>query len=64
MNFPNPKGEFFDAKGIEGGRSKLAGLKEKLAGGFSRVLLWAFSTHLIELGFWIILHIGNLHPKG
>ena len=35
MNLPNPKGEFFDAEGIEGERSKVPGLKEKLAGGFS-----------------------------
>ena len=37
MNFSNPKGESFDAEGIcfGGGRSKIAGLKEKLGGGFS-----------------------------
>ena len=29
MNFPNPKGETFDIEGIEGGRSKVVGLKEK-----------------------------------
>ena len=39
MNLPNPKGESFDTEGIEGGRSKVAGLKEKMPGGFSRVLL-------------------------
>ena len=39
MNISNPKGESFDAKGTDcrgGGRSKVAGLKEKLVGGFSR----------------------------
>ena len=35
MNLPNPKGESFDTEGIKGGRSKVAGLKEKLARGFS-----------------------------
>ena len=35
MNLPNPRGEFFDAEEIEGGSSKVASLKEKLAGGFS-----------------------------
>ena len=29
MNLPNPKEESFDVKGIKGGRSKDAGLKEK-----------------------------------
>ena len=43
MNLPNPKGESFDAKGIEWERSKVTGLKEKLAGGFS----WG-----IPLGFF------------
>ena len=43
MNLPNPKGESFDAKKIEGGRSKVASLKEKLTGGFS----WG-----ITLGFF------------
>ena len=28
MNLPNPKRESFDAKRIEGGRSKVVGLKE------------------------------------
>ena len=37
MNFPNPKGESFNVERI-GGRSKVAGLKEKLVGGFSRVI--------------------------
>ena len=36
MNLPNSKGQSFDTEGIEGGRSKVASLKEKLAGGFSR----------------------------
>ena len=31
MNLTNPKGEFFYAEEIEGGRSKVASLKEKLA---------------------------------
>ena len=35
MNLPNPKGEVFYAKGIEIGRSKVAGLKEKFSRGFS-----------------------------
>ena len=38
MNFPNPKGKSIDTEGIEGGRSKVAGLKEKLVRGFSRVI--------------------------
>ena len=42
LNFPNPKGESFDAKGIEGGRSKVAVWKEKLAGGFSRGITLGF----------------------
>ena len=42
MNFPNPKGESFDAKGIEGGRSKVSVLKEKLAGGFSQGITLGF----------------------
>ena len=37
MNLPNPKGESFNVERIEG-RSKVAGLKEKLVGGFSRVI--------------------------
>ena len=36
MNFPNPKGESFDTKGIEGRKLKVTGLKEKLAGGLSK----------------------------
>ena len=43
MNLPNPRGESFDIEGIEGGRSKVAGLKEKLTRGFS----WG-----ITLGFF------------
>ena len=42
MNLPNPKGESFDTKGIEGGRSKVPGLKEKLVGGFSRGITLGF----------------------
>ena len=34
MNLLNPKGEYFDAEGIEREISKVAGLKEKLARGF------------------------------
>ena len=64
MNFPNPKGESFDAEGIEGGRSKVASLKENWWEVFLRVLLWAFSTHLTRLGFWLVLLVGNLHLKG
>ena len=33
-NFLNPKEKSFNTKGIEGGRSKVIGLKEILAGGF------------------------------
>ena len=43
MNLSNPKGESFDTEGIDKGRSKVSGLKEKLAGGFS----WG-----ITLGFF------------
>ena len=45
MNFSNPKGESFDAEGIgcgEGGRSEVAGLKEKSARGFSRGITLGF----------------------
>ena len=42
MNFPSPKGDSFDAEGIKGGRSKVACLKEKLAGGFSRGITFGF----------------------
>ena len=64
MNLPNPKEESFDTKGIEEGRSKVVGLKEKLVGGFSRVNIWAFSTNLTGFGFWLGLLVGNLYPKG
>ena len=42
MNLPNPKGESFGVEEIEGERSKVAGLKEKLAGGFSRGITLGF----------------------
>ena len=42
MNLSNPKGESFDAVGIEGGRSKVIGLKEKMVGGFSRGIILGF----------------------
>ena len=42
MNLPNPKEESFDTEGIEGGRSKVTGLKEKLAGGFSQGITLGF----------------------
>ena len=42
MNLPNPKGESFDTKGIEGGRSKVVGLKQKLTAGFSRGITLGF----------------------
>ena len=42
MKFPNPKEEFFDIEGIEGGRSKVVGLKEKLRGGFSQGITLGF----------------------
>ena len=64
MNLPNLKGESFDAEGIEERRSKVVGLKEKVAGVFLGVLLWAFSTHLTGLRFWLVLLVGNPHPKG
>ena len=35
MKLTNPKGKSFDIEGIEGGRSKVTVLKEKLVGGFS-----------------------------
>ena len=31
---------------------------------FLEVLLWAFSTFLIGLGFWLVHPINNLHLKG
>ena len=62
MNLPNPKRESFVVEGIKGGRSKVTCLKAKLVGGFS--LLLAFLTHLIGLGFWLVLPVGNLHPNG
>ena len=42
MNLSNPKRESFDTKGIEGGRSKVASLKENLAGGVSRGITLGF----------------------
>ena len=39
MNLPNPKREFFDAKGIEEGRPKVLGLKENWREVFLGVLL-------------------------
>ena len=42
MNLPNPKGEYFDIEGIECRRSKVIGLKENLAGGFSRGITLGF----------------------
>ena len=42
MNLPNPKAEPFDTEGIEEGRSKVASLKEKLEGGFSRGITLGF----------------------
>ena len=46
VNLPNPKGESFDAEGIEEGikegRSKVLGLKEKLVGRFSRGIILGF----------------------
>ena len=44
-NLSNPKGDSFDAKGISCGgeeRSTAVGLKEKLAGGFSRGITLGF----------------------
>ena len=43
INLPNPKGESFDVEGIEGRISKVVGLEENLARGFS----WG-----ITLGFF------------
>ena len=48
MNLPNPKEESFDTKGIEGGRSKVIGLKEKLAGGFSHGITLVFFNSSIQ----------------
>ena len=42
MNLQNPKGESFITEGIEGGRSKVPSLKEKLAGGCSRGITLGF----------------------
>ena len=45
MNLSNPKGESFDVEGIGcggEGRSTAVGLKEKLAGGFSRDITLSF----------------------
>ena len=66
MNFSNPKRESFDAEGISCGereRSKVAGLKEKLAGGFSQGITLDFSTQLIRLGIWLVLPVDNPHPR-
>ena len=64
INLPNPKGQSFDVERIEKGRSKVAGLKEKVAGGFCLGITLGFATHLAKLGFWLVLLIGNPHPKG
>ena len=48
VNLPNPKREFFDAEGIEGGRSKVVGLKEKLAGGVS----WGIAVGFFNSSNW------------
>ena len=61
INLPNPKGESFDVEGIEEGRSKIVGLNEKWREVFLGVLIWAFSTHLARLGFWLVLLVGNPH---
>ena len=42
MNLTNPKVVSFDTEGIERERSKVPSLKEKLAGGFSRVITLGF----------------------
>ena len=45
MNLSNPKEEYCDVEGIGCGgeeRSTVAGLKEKLAGGFSRGITMGF----------------------
>ena len=42
MSLLNPKIESFDTKGVEGGRSKVAGLKGKLVRGFSRGITLGF----------------------
>ena len=52
MNFSNPKEEFFYVEGIEGGRSKVVGLKEKLAGGFSRGITLGFFNS--SNGVWVL----------
>ena len=42
MSLPNPNGKSFDAEGVEEGRSKVAGLKENLVGGFSQGITLGF----------------------
>ena len=42
INLPNPKGESFDAEGLEGRISKVVGLEENLARGFSRGITLGF----------------------
>ena len=62
MNLSNHKGESFDIEGIERGRSKVTGLKENWQEVFLGYYFGHF--HLIGLGFWLVLPVGNLHPKG
>ena len=63
MNLPNPKGESFDVEGIEEGISKVAGLKEKLAGGFFRgITLGFFNSSNRARGFsWLFLLVIYIH---
>ena len=71
MNLSNPKEEFSNLEGIDcigEGRSKAAGLKEKLAGGFSRGITLGFFNSSFGLLFPLIIHIqrGKLYfgPHG
>ena len=63
MNFPNPKEESFDIEGIEGGRSKVAGLKEKLVGGFSGGITLGFFNSSNKARVFACSCCCNPHPK-
>ena len=60
MNFSNSKGGSFDVEGIgcgEGGRSKVTGLKEKSAGGFSRCITLGFFNSSNQT--WVLAHFSH-----
>ena len=64
MNLQNPKEESFDIEGIEGGRSKVTCLKEKLAGGFSRGITLGFFNSSNKARVLACSCCCNPHPKG